>query len=204
MNSVLIFIFIFSTFVFGSESSNNAPFDTETGGTSRNHRSASVTFGESPVAITERQSEAGINAPPVVTAIPPITEVAAPSQPGDDSAALHVLLMAGRNKDITKWSTYLQSSQLWWYRSANLAEGLSQVCQVATPIIAACAAATDVSRDLALVASIIGGVGVGLGKFSRYAHKESAERGRAANKFLEAEGIRGVPIINDGDAASAV
>lgn len=120
-----------------------------------------------------------------------------------EGTQLRADIRASRNANMIKWQRYLLASQFWWYRAGNFTEGMSQVCQVVAPIFAGCAAAYGGDRDLSLTAAIVGSVGVGFGKFSRYAHRESAERAVAANKFLEEEGIKHIPVINDNDRSSS-
>lgn len=108
-----------------------------------------------------------------------------------------------RNDGIRGWAASLMNSQYWWYQAANAAELLSQLCYVASPIIAGTSAAMDGDKNLALAASIVGGAGVGLGKFSKYAHMESGERGKAANQFLRAAGVNEIPVIYAADPMTA-
>jgi len=96
-----------------------------------------------------------------------------------------------RNKDVIVWAKALLASQHMWYHVGNVSECVAQLCFVASPILSACSAAMGDTK-VALGASIVGASGVGLGKFSKYAHRESSERGASANNILNREGI---PII---------
>lgn len=99
-----------------------------------------------------------------------------------------------RHGIVKKWSSNLLHSQSYWFFAGNLTEGLSQLCQVATPILAGCAAGFQ-NESFALASMVVGSCGIGLGRFSVYAHNESIERGSAANEFLNAEGVASIPII---------
>lgn len=94
-----------------------------------------------------------------------------------------------RDQNVINWIKSLIRSQSWWYFTGNIAELMSQLCYVASPVLSGCAAALKYP-NLALSASIVGSCGIGFGKFGKFAHKESSERGEAANKLLEKEGVR--------------
>lgn len=110
------------------------------------------------------------------------------------SSAARTNLAHLRNQEVKEWGHLLMKAQFWWYRAGNVAECLSQICQVVTPILAGCAGTAD-EKDIALSAMVIGACGVGLGRFSAYAYKESAERGKAANLFLKDEGVPEIVVL---------
>lgn len=120
----------------------------------------------------------------------------------DQTPAHHIVeIQSERNKEIKKWGRSLMRSQRLWYRAGNIAEGLSQLCYVAAPILSF--VGTQDSNS-ATAAGILGVCGLGLQKFSKYAHGESAERGDAANQFLKAAGVDEIPVIKQRRASSVV
>lgn len=114
----------------------------------------------------------------------------------NNSTPLTQELLGVRNELVKKWSRSLMSSQFGWYRGGNIAEAGSQICQVVTPVLSGCAAGFK-NDSLALTAMCVGIIGVALARFSNYAHRESAERGDAANKFLLIEGVPPIVVIKD-------
>lgn len=101
-----------------------------------------------------------------------------------------------RNAEVRKWSLALMGSQFTWYKIGNVSEALGQACQLITPVLSGCSAGFK-NPDLAIAAMCTGVVGIAVARFSHYAHRESAERGDAVNRFLANEHVRPIVVIKD-------
>lgn len=103
-----------------------------------------------------------------------------------------------RDQEVKGWASNLMRSQFGWFRAGNAAEALSQVCQALTVVLSGCAAGfKERQTELALASMCTGTISMALGKFSKYAHGESSDRGVAANEFLKSANVPPIPIIKD-------
>jgi len=109
-----------------------------------------------------------------------------------DVDATNAQIQKIRNDTVIELTqTYIKSRALW-YLVGNTTELVSQVCYVLCPILAGASAGFN-NTDIAAAASIVGSIGIGLGKLSKFAHKESRDQAELANKIIEKEGISPIP-----------
>lgn len=107
--------------------------------------------------------------------------------------ALQQSIQSLRDENLKMWVSSLFSSEKWWFRASNIADGLSKIGQVGTAILAT--ASASMNQELAAPAAIMGVVTVGLSAFSIGALRTSAARARAANEFLESAHVEILPVV---------
>jgi len=101
-----------------------------------------------------------------------------------DVDATNAQIQKIRNDTVIELTqTYIKSRALWY-----LVGNTTELC----PILAGASAGFN-NTDIAAAASIVGSIGIGLGKLSKFAHKESRDQAELANKIIEKEGISPIP-----------